>query len=102
MNGLKFDLRVYVLITGSDPLRIFIYEEGLARFSTREYSQPTCENVKERFIHLTNYSINKNNPDFVKNKHASVDNVGHKRSLTAVFNTLENSGVDIDQIWTDI
>lgn len=33
-KGLKFDLRVYALIIGCDPLRIYIYNEGLVRFST--------------------------------------------------------------------
>ena len=37
-------------------------------------------------MHLTNYSINKANSDFVHNKSAQKDNVGHKRSMTAVFN----------------
>lgn len=34
IDNLKFDMRIYVLIAGIDPLRIFVYEEGLARFAT--------------------------------------------------------------------
>jgi len=61
INNKKFDLRMYVLVTGADPLRIYVHEEGLTRISTKDYS---LKNIKDRFAHLTNYSINKKASNF--------------------------------------
>ena len=40
IDGLKYDLRIYVLLAGCDPLRIYIFKEGLGRFATEEYEAP--------------------------------------------------------------
>lgn len=45
IDGFKFDLRVYVLVTSCDPLRVFVYNEGLARFATTSYSHPSTDNL---------------------------------------------------------
>jgi hypothetical protein len=37
VNGYKFDLRVYVVIFGTDQFTAFICDEGLARFCTVKF-----------------------------------------------------------------
>ena len=63
--GFKFDLRLYVLVTSYDPLKIYLYEEGLGRFATDRYLNDGS-NLNNLCMHLTNYSINKLNPNFVR------------------------------------
>jgi hypothetical protein len=61
LGGLKFDLRIYLVLTGinSGEMRGYVYEEGLVRFCTQKYEKPSSDNFKKVFMHLTNYSINK-------------------------------------------
>lgn len=63
INGKKFDMRVYVLVTGVDPMRVYVHSQGLTRISTAKYS---LNNTKDKFAHLTNYSINKDSDKFVE------------------------------------
>ena len=65
--GHKFDLRLYVVVTSYDPLRVYIYREGLTRFASERYSNEDICSEEASYKHLTNYSINKNNANFVKN-----------------------------------
>ncbi|VDM95547.1 unnamed protein product [Thelazia callipaeda] len=58
INSAKFDLRLYVYLTSIDPLRIYLYNDGLVRFASTPYSSDPSS-MSNRFMHLTNYSINK-------------------------------------------
>lgn len=60
LGGFKFDLRIYVLVTSFNPIECFIYNEGFARVSTVPFSLDPND-VNNKYIHLTNYSIQKKN-----------------------------------------
>ena len=88
IDDLKFDLRIYVLVYGVDPLRVFMFKEGLARFATETYTGPAKTNLDNLYMHLTNYAINKNGANFVKNSDVD-DDGGTKRTLTTVLEYIE-------------
>ena len=83
VDGLKFDLRIYVCVTSVDPLRIWLFEEGLARFATTPYKKPNASNLHKVTQHLTNYAINCQSSSFQFNS-GGVESgtVGSKRTLT--------------------
>jgi tubulin polyglutamylase TTLL6/13 len=102
LDGLKFDLRVYVLITSSDPLRLYLHKEGLVRLATEPYSNPVPSNLSNICMHLTNYAINKNSSKFEFNQDAANNFSGHKRSLSVFMQKLKELGHDSEALWKDI
>jgi hypothetical protein len=99
VSGYKFDVRLYVLVTSIDPMRVYIYNEGLVRFASEPYSN---SEKGSKFSHLTNYSINKNNASFVQNKNATEQDVGNKWSLSALQAHFKNLGIDLELMWGKI
>ncbi|CAG10623.1 unnamed protein product [Tetraodon nigroviridis] len=101
IDEFKFDVRLYVLVTSYDPLLIYVYEEGLARFflnlvhrfATVKYDQ-TSKNIKNTFMHLTNYSVNKKSSDYVSCDDPEVEDYGNKWSMSAVLRYLKQEGKD--------
>ena len=67
VEDLKYDLRLYVMVYGLDPLRIFLHTQGIARFATEPYTAPKNSNMDNMFMHLTNYAIYKENAAFKQN-----------------------------------
>jgi len=90
INGIKFDLRIYVLITSFNPLRIYIYDEGLVRFATEQFTLHPSQ-MANRFVHLTNYSINKFSDKYVD---YTEEGIGTKWTLSALKKTMRNMGLD--------
>ncbi len=97
LDGLKFDLRIYALVTCCDPLRVLLYREGLVRLCTKEYVPPHMDNVDCTFMHLTNYAVNKHNPEFVENNFEEEGDAS-KRSLAWLWDWMRNRGIDPSEV----
>ena len=74
------------MVLSIDPLRVYLFKEGLARFSTDPYREPSKKNMQNMYMHLTNYAINcKNKGKFIFNKGLDDADVGHKRTFTSIL-----------------
>lgn len=98
IDGYKFDLRLYVLITAVSPLRMYFHNEGMARFCTEPYVVPTSANLSKVYGHLTNYSLNKKNDHFQKNTDPNDATKGSKRSYSFVLDTIRKMGLDTKEL----
>ncbi|CAI2361812.1 unnamed protein product [Moneuplotes crassus] len=120
IDGYKFDLRIYVLVTRVEPLSIFVYKEGLARFCTEKYDMKSInkEDEKSKFTHLTNFAINKQNvseeaesissPEDKKEEEPKDFGIKikskkeFKKLMSEVLEHLEFEGVDKYEVWDEI
>jgi tubulin polyglutamylase TTLL5 len=94
VDSFKFDLRLYVLVTSVQPLEAFLFQEGFARYATTPFSiDPT--NLSDRFVHLTNTEVQKDNPNSQRPE-------GTKSSLADLKAKLEIMGISYDALWLAI
>ncbi|KAJ1562624.1 Tubulin polyglutamylase ttll6, partial [Cladochytrium tenue] len=87
VDGRKSDLRVYVLVTSAEPLRVFMHRCGLARLATVPYERPRDGNVRNVKMHLTNYAINKNSESTLS-----------PRAAADVAASRSNRGREVDKV----
>ncbi|KAM6048130.1 tubulin polyglutamylase TTLL11 isoform 2-T2 [Chlamydotis macqueenii] len=99
VDKLKFDIRLYVLLKSLEPLEIYIAKDGLSRFCTEPYQEPTLKNLHQVFMHLTNYSLNIHSGNFI---HSDSVNTGSKRTFSSILCRLSSRGADVKKLWSDI
>ncbi|EPY21767.1 tubulin--tyrsoine ligase-like protein [Angomonas deanei] len=102
IEGRKFDLRVYVLLTSIREPSIFLFNDGLVRMCTEPYEAPTESNVKNTCKHLTNYAVNKHSAEYVFNTDIDHCDVGNKRNFKFFNQFLKNEGHDVDLFWSQV
>lgn len=96
INSKKFDMRLYVLVTSYHPLRIYLYNDGLARFCTEPYTS-SPESLKNQFVHLTNYSVNRYNKNYVENPGSEFDGSDTKNEISSKW-SLNNVNKYLEQM----
>jgi len=95
----KFDIRLYCLITGVAPLRIYMHTAGLARFCSHEYNPGSLD----EHSNLTNYSLNKDDAAFVASDGTAENIRDSKWTLNLFLSFLKNQRhVDIDHLMKEL
>ena len=91
IDGKKYHLRLYVLISGIKPLRIYLYNEGFAHIAKQKFSLDE-KNFDNKKVHLTN-SIDNNKiiSSFIKEKAKTNIN---KMNLFEYKNYLKKENID--------
>lgn len=92
----KYDLRIYVLILGINPLRIYLYKNGFVRRCVKDYSLD-INLLNDKNIHLTNTHVNVEKKEYIHPKNFDDENA-HIWSLKTYKNFLEKKKVNYDLI----
>ena len=88
IDSTKFDCRIYVLVASIDPLVIYVYRGGIARFCSQKVGDDSV------YSQLTNTAVNRKNPG------VSISSI--TRMVNDVFSDLQRNGINTDLIWKKI
>lgn len=97
IHGHKFDIRLYAVVISYHPLVIYLYNDGLIRFSCEKYDLTSLGNV---YAHLTNTSINKHSSSYHRDKVGIGQ--GSKWTVKQFRHYLHQRHVDDTDLWWKI
>jgi hypothetical protein len=99
----KMSFRFYVALTSVDPLRIYIYQDGLVRICSKPYVNADYTNL---LVHLTNYDLQvENEANFVQSMSGEETECrldGLRADWKEVKEMLRRKGHDVDRMWAEI
>mmetsp|Transcript_11197 Transcript_11197/g.45559 ORF Transcript_11197/g.45559 Transcript_11197/m.45559 type:complete len:618 (+) Transcript_11197:90-1943(+) len=97
-DGFKFTMRVYVAVTSVNPLRCYVYRDGLLRICSKRYST----DYKDAYKHIDSYELNTKNDEEAERISDELPHDGLRCSIKLYFELLRKRGIDTEKIWRDI
>lgn len=101
IEGRKGHLRIYALITQAQPLRAWIYREGIVRIAPEPYDLAP-ERLADVAMHVTNTALHLDHPGLVISQDETRDDEGAIRSLSAVLRRMAAEGFDPEAVFGEI
>jgi tetratricopeptide (TPR) repeat protein len=93
IDGCKGHCRIYGLVTSADPLRAYVYSEGIVRIAPEPYVlRPDAPGGPS--MHVTNTALHLEDPRLVISQDPAQDDVGAVRSLSAILRRMAADGLD--------
>jgi tetratricopeptide (TPR) repeat protein len=101
IDGCKGHCRIYGLVTSADPLRAYVYSEGIVRIAPEPYD-PRPDAPGGPSMHVTNTALHLQDPRLVISQDAAQEDVGAVRSLSAVLNRMAQAGLPRETVFGEI
>ena len=96
IDNKKYDLRLYILISGLKPLRIYLYKKGLVRRASSAFNT-SIEEIQNRYMFLTNTGVNQKNEKYIF-PHEYNDSNANIWNLDTYKHYLKSKNVDYEII----
>jgi tetratricopeptide (TPR) repeat protein len=98
IDGHKFHVRLYVLVTSAAPLRAYVYREGIVRIAPERYGL-SDEDLLHPAAHITNTALHVGHPQLKVSNDPNEVNVGHVWSLSAALARMATEGLAQAATW---
>jgi tubulin polyglutamylase TTLL7 len=98
IDGHKFHVRLYVLVTSVAPLRAYVYREGIVRIAPEPYALSDADLLRAA-AHITNTALHVGHPQLEVSTDPNEENVGHVWSLSAALARMAAEGMAREATW---
>jgi tetratricopeptide (TPR) repeat protein len=98
IDGKKFHVRLYVLVSALAEPRAYLYREGILRLAPEPYAIDDASLARPA-IHVTNTALHQRHPALALSGDGDNEDDGNIRSLSALLRRLAAAGLDAAESW---